>query len=272
MGNQLQNLICKFDVFGLSEHCLFDEQRNLLETLSDSYKGKVICSDDNPDFITGKRGHGSMAIFWKQTLDDFVSPFEIDSDHIVGIQIEALDQDPLFILSVSLPSSSHQFTEFCECLNLLWSLCEIYINKGPFIPMGDFNAQLGNVDGTRSFGHLNNRGKKLIEFLDSFNLIVLNLSELACRPLHTFMSDDERNKSAIDFIIVPATFISKVFSCKVGKWKCDLLSDHVPISASLVDCLHLNSINSQPIQKVQFGKKKVKWDSYDKESIQSLYT
>ena len=33
-----------------------------------------------------------------------------------------------------------------------------------------------------------------------------------------------------------------------------------------------NSINSQPIQKVQFEKKKVKWDSYDKESIHLLYT
>ena len=75
--------------------------------------------------------------------------------------------------------------------------------------------------------------------------------------LHTFMSDDERNKSAIDFIIVPATFVSKVFSCKVGEWKCDLLSDHIPISVSLVDCLDPNSINSQPIQKVQFEKKKV---------------
>ena len=221
---------------------------------------------------TLKRGHDDVAIFWKQTLDDFVSPLKIDSDRIVGIQIEALDQDPLFILSVYLPSSNHKFTEFCECLDLLWSLCEIYINKGPFILMGDFNAQVRNIGGTRRFGHLNNRGKKLIEFLDFFNLILLNLSELACGPLHTFMSDDERNKPVFDFIIFPATFISKVFSCKEGEWKCDLLSDHVPISASLVDCLHLNSINSQPIQKVQFEKKKVKWDSYDKESIQSLYT
>ena len=79
--------------------------------------------------------------------------------------------------------------------------------------MEDFNAQLGNIGGTRSSGHLHHRGKKLIEFLDFLNLIVLNLSELACGPLHTFMSDDERNKSTIDFIIVSATFISKVFSC-----------------------------------------------------------
>ena len=81
---------------------------------------------------------------------------------------------------------------------------------------------------------------------------------MACGPLHTFMSDDERNKSAIDFIIVPATFISKVFSCKVGEWKCDLLSDHVPISASLVDSLYPDNINLQSIQKAQFEKKKVK--------------
>ena len=198
-------------MFGLSEHCLFDERRNLLESLSDSYKGKVICSEDNPDFITGKRGHGGVAIVWKQILDDCVSPLEIDSDRIVGIQIEALNQDPLFILSVYLPSSNHHFTEFCECLDLLWSSCEMYINKGPFILMGDFNAQLGNIGGTRRFGHLNNRGKKLIEFLDFFNLIVLNLSELACGPLHTFTSDDERNKSAIDFYHCSGNFCFQSF-------------------------------------------------------------
>ena len=66
-------------------------------------------------------------------------------------------------------------------------------------------------------------------------MIVLNLSELACGQLHTFISDDKRNKSAVDFIIVPETFVFKVFSCKVGGM--DLLSDHVPSTASLVDCL-----------------------------------
>ena len=29
--------------------------------------------EDNPDFITGKRGHGGVAIFWKQTLDDLLT-------------------------------------------------------------------------------------------------------------------------------------------------------------------------------------------------------
>ena len=56
--------------------------------------------------------------------------------------------------------------------------------------MGDFNAHLGNMGGSRGFGNIDNRGEKLIEFLDYFNLLVLNLSETACGPVHTFMSDD----------------------------------------------------------------------------------
>ena len=47
--NQLKNLILKFDAFSLSEHSLFDEQKNLLESLSDEYKSKVVCSKDNPN-------------------------------------------------------------------------------------------------------------------------------------------------------------------------------------------------------------------------------
>ena len=89
---------------------------------------------------------------------------------------------------------------------------------------------------------------------------------------YTHLSDDERLKSVIDFIIVPATFISKIVSCKVGEWKCDLLSDHVPISASSVNCFNSNNDTFQPIQKVQFEKKKIKWESYDKEIICSYYT
>ena len=110
---------------GSSICLLHNEQKNLSESLSDEYKSEVVCSEDNPNFIAGRRGHGGVAIFWKQTLDNFVSPLDIVSDRIVGIQINAPNQDLLFILSVYFPSSNHQFTEFCECLDLLWS-CDIY--------------------------------------------------------------------------------------------------------------------------------------------------
>ena len=72
-----KNYVGKVSTFSLTDA--------LLESLSDKYKSKVVCSEDNPNFIAGRRGHGGVAIFWKQTLDDFVSPLDIVSDRIVGI-------------------------------------------------------------------------------------------------------------------------------------------------------------------------------------------
>ena len=90
--------------------------------------------------MDGKRGHGGVAIFWKSSINDFVSPLDITSDRIVGIQFALPDQDPLFVFSVYF--LSHRIL---ECLDILWSLCEVYINKGPFIIAGDYNAHLGKL-------------------------------------------------------------------------------------------------------------------------------
>ena len=46
----------------------------------------------------------------------------------------------------------------------------------------------------------------------------MNLFELTKGPLHSYMSDDERHKSMIDYIVLLATFIEKVNSCVVGEW------------------------------------------------------
>ena len=46
----------------------------------------------------------------------------------------------------------------------------------------------------------------------------------------------------------------------------------IPISASLVNCFNSNNDTFQPIQKIQFEKKKIKWESYDKDIICSYYT
>ena len=109
-----------------------------------------------------------------------------------------------------------------EYLHQLWSLCDLYLNKGPCCFVGDFKPALGGKQGgPRGFGG-NAGGKKLIEFLDYFNLVAINLFELTKGPLHSYMSDDERHKSMTEHIVLPAPFIEKVNSCVVGKWQPDL--------------------------------------------------
>ena len=129
----------------------------------------------------------------------------------------------------------------------------MYVNKGPFIIAGDYNAHLGKLVGARGYGHADKRGEKLLEFQNYFNLVVLNLLSLISGPLYTFMSEHEKLKSAIDFIIVPSTFLSSVHSCTVSEWSPELLSVHVSISARIGNyCLKGNSWPS--VNKFEFEK------------------
>ena len=143
-------------------------------------------------------------------MSDFVEKLDIACDRTVGIQLFLPNRDPQFIFSVYRPFSSHSDNDYMEHLDQLWSLYDLYLNKGPCCFAGDFNAALGKQGGPRGFGVVNGRCRTLIEFLDYFNLVAINLFEFTKSPLHSNMSDDERDKSMIDYIVLPARSIGKV--------------------------------------------------------------
>ena len=120
-------------------------------------------------------------------------------------------------INCSLPSSSsHSDNDYMEYLDQLLFLYDLYINKGPCCFVGDFNAAIGKQGRPRGFEVVNAR--KLIEFLDYFNLVTITLFELIEGQLHSYMSDDDRHKSMIDYIVLSVPFIGKVNSCVVGEW------------------------------------------------------
>ena len=117
-----------FDIFAICEHCLFEEQ---LEMLESSTNYVAVSADDNPHILSGNIGHGGVALLWKRTIDDFVTPLEnIESDRIVGIRCDFDNCDPLFILSVYLLSSNSTIEEFKEYLDFLWALYDSLSDKG----------------------------------------------------------------------------------------------------------------------------------------------
>ena len=129
---------------------------------------------------------------------------------------------------------------------------------------------MGKLVGAIGYGQADKRGEKLLEFLNYFNLVVLNLLSLTSGPLYTSMSENEKLKSVIDFIIVLSTFLPSIHSCTVSEWSPDLLSDHVSISARIGNyCLKGNSWPST--NKFGFEKKSIKWDRFNKDTISSLY-
>ena len=61
------------------------------------YKSIAVSADDNPRILSGSIAHRGVALLWKRTIDDFVTPLEnIESDRIVGIRCDFDNCDPLF--------------------------------------------------------------------------------------------------------------------------------------------------------------------------------
>ena len=62
-----KSIVDQFDILAISEHSLFEEH--------------------NPRIISGEQAHGGVALLWKYSINDFVTPIKsIQSDRIVGIK------------------------------------------------------------------------------------------------------------------------------------------------------------------------------------------
>ena len=202
-------LVNSFDIFAISEHLLFVEQLEILEaSINYTYKSTAVSAEDNPSILSGKAAHGGIALFWKNCIKDMVTPLEnIDSDCIIRIRCDFNDNSPLFILSVYLPAASHPIEEFNEYLDYLWALYDSLSKTGFVIVMGDFNGNLGNSLGERGHYAPNDRGVKLLDFANYFNLCPTNLLSTCRGPLETFVSHCRQFKSTIIFSCLTAYLI-----------------------------------------------------------------
>ena len=89
-------------------------------------------------------------------------------------------------------------------------------------------------------------------------------------PLETFSFDDGRNKSTVDYIILPKCFSHLIKTSSVYLWESDNLSDHPPVGVtieltSLSDCLE-NSSSAVS----HFTRKYIPWQKYSPSQIESI--
>ena len=134
-----KSLIERFHIFAICEHCLFDEQLDHLKSSTDhTYNCINVSASDNPPLLSGQNAHGGIALFWKHVFDDYITPLtNIQSDRIVGIKCVFDDSNPLYILSVYLPTSSHNDNELLEYFDQLWACYDSLSVKDYVIVMGD---------------------------------------------------------------------------------------------------------------------------------------
>ena len=99
--------------------------------------------------------------------------------------------------------------------------------------MGDCNSDLSNSLGDKSTRESNQRGRKLLEFVDYFNLCPVNLLGSCSGPTNTFFSHCGRHRSTLDYIFVPNCLFNEIRSAKTFDFCAENTSDHLPIMVKL---------------------------------------
>ena len=80
--------------------------------------------------------------------------------------------------------------------------------------MGDLNGDLGNSLAGKGKYEANDRGLKILDLINFFNLCPVNLLPTSCGPLETFFAHSGRYKSTFDYIFLPNCLFDSIVFCK----------------------------------------------------------
>ena len=136
-----------------------------------------------------QNAHGGVALFWKHAFDDYITP------------LTNIHSDRIVGIKCDFDNSS-----------------PLYI-LSVYLP-------------TSSQNHArepNQRGLKLLELADYFNLCPVNLLRLCDGPTVTFISHCGRYRSTLDYIFVPNCLFNEVCSAKTFDLSVENTSDHFPL-------------------------------------------
>ena len=135
--------------------------------------------------------------------------------------------------------------------------------------MGDFNGNLGNSLDNKGRREPSQRGLKLLDLANYFNLCPVNLMNMCAGPLETFNSFCGRYHTTLDYIFVPNCLLSSITSAKTFEADPDNTSDHFHIQLTLNINYNFASCagNSQRSKK----KPKIKWSKFSLEVINTQY-
>ena len=133
------------DFVCLQEHWLFIFEAETLLDLFPTHNFAVKCADDSDPISPKerKRGHGGVAIGWKNNHNHAVKTLEDGSCRTIAIEIHTQDR-PICLINTYLPSRGrgHSTEDFNTALDEVSEIVEKFSNSHLIVLMGDFNSSL----------------------------------------------------------------------------------------------------------------------------------
>lgn len=170
---------------GICEHWIYPQNSSFLNTINNEYTGLAIC-DRALNVPSGRRvGKGGVALLWHRALNNFVTPLDIDSDRICGIQYRVNERLSIYILQVYTPCNNYTISVYREFIYYLHAVASTYSQNGLLILIGDFNAHL---QGRKIIKNTNVSGRYLLEFMHNNNLLSINTLPTCVGASSSFLS------------------------------------------------------------------------------------
>ena len=190
----------------------------------------------------------------------------------MGIQCNFPNKNLLFVPGVYLPSSNAKLEEFQEYFDFLWASYDSLSACWYVLILGDLNGDLGNSLSDKGNYEPNQRGFKLLDLADFFNLCPVNLLGSCSGPLESYISHCDRYSSTIDYILLPNCQLDNTVSAKTFDLHVDNRSDYLPIEV----CLSYpdKSVNNAPKDNIDISelKSKVRWYKFSPDQVNKKYS
>ncbi|VDI49807.1 Hypothetical predicted protein [Mytilus galloprovincialis] len=212
-------------------------QLHVLDSIDKNYISIAKGTDEfNPELLTCK-GRSGVALLISKDIYPFTSLIEVNSDRIIGIEINIPNSEKYYVFSLYLPAVTQPYEYFRNEVDLLFELSSVYEEFGSVILMGDFNSKIG---GPRCKIKYDERSKLCKTLMSTHNLCSVNM-ELMCKgPVNTFQSYEDGPSTCIDHILINRTKLQHVKQAKVIDNHSFSTSDHHPILCTLETESHLH--------------------------------
>ena len=258
-----RQLFEKCDFLCICEHWLHANRYSQLDEISTDIDYIARSSRfSSADEYGSVRGQGGVAILWNKNLKGVTPIRELVHDRICGVQIQTDTDVKINIFCVYVPAKGG-IEKPKETLDELAGYIEIYGEGSINVIAGDFNGDIGNLDGTRSKAAPTKEGKVVYGYMKELNLVAVNMQGITTGPVDTFNS--YMGSSCIDYIMVPEDIIQNVRSCIVLENEVNNTSDHDPI----VMDMKISGCLSSQIPNNKVGR--IKWDKLDFNTVNLRY-
>lgn len=220
-------------VCALTEHWLRQSQIYFLQQINADYKPYAKGIDYYyPDINTCSNYRKGVSLLVHKSIDQFVTgEIDVDSDRIVGVEANLPNNVRLFIFAIYMPASSQPIKDFKDHIDMLHELYSVYGREGFVLFMGDFNVK---IRGTRYNFVDNDRTRYTEKFFNEVKLFSVNSDSKCSGPCYTFQGYDNGPTTMIDHIVISNELSGNVLNAQVLEDSAMNVSDHHPVSCSLM--------------------------------------